>query len=431
MEDPLGLNRLSAALISLYLIAKIIKIKLPWQEVLKTTEPSEAISELDITNLRPDGPLAMKWQNQLTRLRRFINVLRHPVVRPLCALLSSDNKPRWLKSKDIVKILGIKERTAANIRNHVTLILTERFLPSISALGLRYRYVVNFRSKKQLDVTPKILRSEFGSHGVIVRMLGFELYRKDEDDKDKVHRLPTDIQVHLEPIDSKSPEFQESENKMNILLDSEIISFRLDLFNNTSNSDPWTANLDAKPTFPKNEPFWIKRDMDLRKATTISQRQAELLGVLWAHRGSFDSRQRLIDILGYSKRTVTHALDTLFKKEVLSMMYHPALELSGLPEILMFIIRDAPVKTIRRVKRWFLGTLPYVHLIKSCNGRNLIAFIHMPLNKWDSANQVREELKTEVDIRELFIRKKRTYYMTFPFRMYDTENQTWNNPWEV
>ena len=424
LEDPPGLFRLSAALITLHLISKMCNLKLPWEEILRKDNPAETVSECEIVNLRPDGPLALTWQKQLARLRRYINVLRNPVIGPLCSILSKDNKPRRLVSKDIAKILKTYERKAWITKNHLELILTERFLPAVSALGLRYRYIISSR-EGQIDATPKVFRREFGSPGLVTRMLGFELYR---DDKDRVHRLPVDIYIHVEPIYSKLPEYLKNKNLINLGIDTESISFRLDLFN-PNKSVPWSANLSSRRTFPQNEPLWLRRDLSLKKPISLTLRQAELLGVLWSHKGSFSSRQRLIDLLGYPRRTVRYALEILLEKEALSVMYHPALELSGLPELLMFVVQDAPPKIINNITRWFLGTLPYVHIKISKSGRDLIAYLRMPLNMWDSANQVRDKLQSEVDIRMIFIKRSRSYYMTLPNRLFDRENQVWRDPW--
>jgi hypothetical protein len=424
LENPPGLDRLSAALITFHYITKLVSedYKIPCEEFFKEEDYEDPITECDILNTCPNGSIAHKWQYELARLRRHINVLRNPIIGPLCLFLSKKNKPRRLVSKNIAKILKTSERKALVTKNYLELVIVERFLPIVSTLGLKYRYIVKYRKyrKGQGHVIPSHFRVDFDSPGLVTQMLGFELFRKD---KDTVVRKPVEIQIHVEPINSESPKFEKNDRMINLVMDKESISLRLDLY-----------NPDKKR--PLDEPLWLKRDLPIAKSIALTPRQAQLLGVLWAHRGSSTSRQKLINLLGYPRRTAQYALEYLFNKKALSVMYYPAPELSGIHEMLMFIVQDAHCELIDEITRRFLEeeTNRYVHLKKSRTGRDLIAYLRMPSGEfkmWDSANTFRDEYLDRADIRMIFIKKIRSYYITLPIRLFDTDNQIWIDPWRT
>jgi hypothetical protein len=430
LDNTPGLNRIAAAILTLFHISKMTEDVVQWGDVLDASESD--LTEWNPINLRPDGPLAVDWQSSLDKLRMQINILQMPGLPTLCSRLSRKKKPSRFTVKDVSKLLKIKSRTASIIRNQLSLIITERFLPSLSGLGLRYRYIIKLKNNiqsKELFERPKRVQ-ELEAIGIANLMHGFKPLLTNKDSKGNPMQQHVDVQIHLEPIQSAGPEFDD-ENVLNFTVDTDLISMRLDLFGRPPEEGRWRVNPWEVETELEKTSFWLKRESPIRTPLQISQKLAVFIGILWAHRGSESSRRRFIKLLGYSHSSFSRNMKYLFKHRLLTTLYHPALELSGLPDVLMFVIRNARKKKLDRIANWFQTTIPFVHLQRSTTGKDMVAYLRFPPNEWGkNGHNMQKELQNELDITEIFILKRRPYFMTVLNRLYNPELQTWRDPFK-
>ena len=431
LHDTPGLNRIGAALLTLFYISKMTGDVVQWGDILDSSDPDT--TEWNSINLRPDGPVAADWQPYLIKLRRQINILRYPGLLKFCSRLSRKKTPVRITGDYISSILKVKKRKGSRIKNQLSLIMTERCLLSLTGLGLRYRYVIRFDDDYYSDEDYQKIRirwSDLESSGVVCLMKGFVpiLY-----DKDFSRRRPAEIQIHLEPVNSKGPDYQD-ENILNFTVDIDTISMRLDLFGKSSEKNKWKVDpWDPKIGHEKSS-LWLQRDAPTRNPLQITKSLVAFLGVLWAHEGSFDSRARLFgsSLLKFAPSSISRNMKIIFDNKLMTTLYHPALELAGIPDVIMFVIRDAPRKEIERIANLFQESIPLAHIQRSRNGGNMVAYLRFPQGtRGKIGHRLQKDLEKEVDITRIIIQRRRPYYMTVLSRLFDTESQTWIDPFKV
>jgi hypothetical protein len=427
LDNPEGLNRLAAGIFFLYFAALKTRDKIDWKEIMKE---DRQIPESNILNLRPDGPIAKNWQAQLEGIRRQINIMRYPPVIPVCAALSSINVPAHLTWKKIAEITKSTENVCYAYRNYLQVFLTERFFPSVSGMGLRYRYLIRPKGESREDFwNARTDVYDIESQGLITRSACFTPV--DRKNRKKTFYQLFDVQQFLEPANSQGPS-DTPYDQMNFTVDSDLFSFRMDLFDTTARDHPWIIEPWNEPSTPDNDSLWLKRESPFRMATTLTLKQVQLIGFLWAHQGSYDSRMRYLDLLSFCKSTVYNSINQLLESKLLSILYYPALELSGLNEILMFVILDHPVKKIEKIIEWLVGILPVVHIQRSTTGRDMVAYLHLPAKDWywirpSMSDEFQKRFK--ISTSGMIVQKQDSFFMTFPCRLFDARKQAWKDPW--
>jgi hypothetical protein len=436
-RDAPGLNRLASALFTLGSIVKMLGQRLDWRNLLRKDYRSQ--TEWNSLNLRADGPVALKWQSWLKRVKGTIYSLLHLAVVPVCKELSDKEKPISLDKKSLGKIVyktmpGISKRKAGEYGSELEVLLTERMIPSASGFGLQYRYILrdifepielpNYGLGPFISYSnpPRFIRNV--NAGTIATFTG---YRKVDVDG-KLYCKPIELCQCVEPVDSRGPRLEE----FSVTVDTDSFSYRMDRFD-SSQVSPWFIQFSEKlPREKEKNPLWLFRESPYMITRSITSAQADLLGILWAHEGCCGSRNDLLDRLKFAKSTYWKVLKPLLKTRMVTTLYHPELELSGLVEVQIFIIKGSTLQKVGQAASWFLHVAPCVHLQRSRSGRDLVAILHFPLNKaaiYEGYLQDKLRKVVKVEPISLRIHTRSTYYLTLRGRLFDSRFHEWKNPW--
>jgi hypothetical protein len=359
-------------------------------------------------SLRPDGARSYQMEPTLNRLRTNINVLRSDMMLKLCEYLSNWQSHKRITIKDTKEALGISGSTAHQRILRLYYAMSERYTPTLDRFGLTYRYIL----------TP-LERFTIRSPGLISRlqMSSVSTYRG--------------ATVHLEPLDSVGPDPSNlPSDSLQVTVDSEIVSMRLNLFDRNTGS--WIIDLDTERE-PLKTSNWIRRGFDrhVESLVTPSQRMLDLIGILWAHRGNWISRQWLLEALKFPKRTAEYVMKQILDNKLMSILYRPSLQYCGLPEGVLAVACDMKEAEIKEFTSWITRTLPFAKIYTDRYHTNMVAEIRVPSYKSDVvAGRMKEKLgETDAVFNVASIQLKRTFYMTALHRLMDHKSQVWIDPW--
>lgn len=370
------------------------------------------LTQWNIHALRPDGPSASEHEAMLKMFRGNLNILRNEPLVNICELLSNSEKAGRPVASEVATVTRTKRRMAHYTLRRLGLILTETYFPSITKLGLKYRFVFT-ESKKSCLV----------SDGLFERMVLSE----------SSHDACT---VHLEPEHSQGPTISVAPNTVQVIADSELISMRLDLYdkkNNTWILQPW------KPATKSREksPSWLFRTTSYNKEPPIKPtcRQIDLLGPIWVFRGLRETRMWMVEQLGFVPRTARRYLRDMLDEKVLRLLYTPALEYCGLPEGMLVVGRFKERKLRESFIKWMISRIPYVHAFTD-KSSNLVAYLRLPPYKTDIVGGViREKLSggstTDQITSQSFtarLRSYKTYKITVLQRIFQEDG--FIDPWD-
>lgn len=236
--------------------------------------------------------------------------------------------------------------------------------------------------------------------------------------------------MHFETPSSRGPQFLSLDAK-DFYTEHEIISYRLDLFNNESKTwffTPW------KPSSPKTESNWIYFD-----TTRIRGKQIQLtsddvyvMAYLWLNRGAPEFRLLLHSFIDVDPRLVAQTIEKLANRSAFIPLYYPSLEYSGLSEGVLIAIPAIDSRRLSRMKKWLLEISPFIHLYWSRDG-SLAAKILVPRGRGGLMlsvinNEIMNKWKG-IDIYLGSISQELTYSFTMPSKLFDPESRRWRDPW--
>ena len=417
---PQGLDYLSAALMTIHVISNLTGERVPWLDILYT-KPEDAglIVNRPILNLRPDGPTAHEW-NVVHQLRSKVKSLRFtPLVRT-CEHLADTTRPVAITKALVKRATGLSYSWCQRLADDISLVMTERFVLSMRSLGLRYRCVLTDRQRFR----------DMPRHGLAWRTL----LTKD--------CSPKSITMYLEPIESEGPTPEQiPEDAVHFTVDTETVSMRMDHFNETKKDGgeigawevaPWKKTRKA----PEAIPSWLFRRSPPASgnARKLSKAKVDILGPVWMHRGSHSSRKRFFRELGFPDGTVLKYLKNMIDDSLLSCLYHPTLEYSGLPECVVVAVFGAPRRKIERISEYIIHSSPYVDLLTCSSGRNLYAHIHVPaFRAMLLIGPVKQRLDDlGVNYMTGTMDTYRSYLLTVLHRLYNRRSpNAWRDPWTL
>jgi len=417
-SHPQGLDYLSAALMTIHVISNLTGEHVPWLNILHTRpEDTGLIASRPILNLRPDGPTAHEW-NVVHRLRSKVKILKFtPLVRT-CEHLADTTRPVAITKALVKRATGLSYSWCQRLADDISLVMTERFILSMRSLGLRYRCVLTDRQR--FSDMPKL--------GLAWRAS----LTKD--------CSPKNITMYLEPIESEGPTPEQiPEDAVQFTVDTETVSMRMDHFDEMKKDRgavgawevaPWKKTRKA----PEDIPSWLFRRSPSAggNAHNLSKAKVDILGPVWMHRGSHSSRKRLLRELGFPDGTVLKYLKNMIDDSMMSVLYHPALEYSGIPECVVVAVFGAPRRMIERISEYIVHFSPYVDLLTCSSGRNLYAHIHVPAFR---AMLLLGPVKQRLDgfgVNHMTgtMDTYRSYLLTILHRLYVRKGPvSWRNPW--
>jgi len=414
--DAKGLDPLTAALFFLNDLARFAGQSIDWvKEIHRPMSEWAPVFQEQPLNLRPDGPLAWEWRELLGRVRGRLNVLLCPELREISVLTLTTQGVVQVTRAMLQKELGLSYRRARHAVEYLRMVFSERFFPAISRLGLQYRY--HFSPKQ---------RYTLWSRGIMERMT-------------VSGPSTSSVCAHLEPAESEGPPRTESRparGLFQVVVDQEQVSFQLNRFKPETG---WTVGTWPPPREwqdPRDIPDWLTHySVGEPSSFQLTENDLGLLGVLWAHRGSQYSRHRLLGLIGVRRDKRSSSISRILSQGIGTVMYHPTLDLCGLPEGFVLGIRRSSKSSdseVSEVKRWLLWALPYARVLTDSSSQNLVVYGRLPLYRSGIYTEMLEQVLRErfrVEYRVGRLETSSTYITTVLSRLYDSETESWSDAW--
>lgn len=405
---PTGLDYFSTALFTLLRMDQVTGSHINWLSELSKPENEVATPpDWEILTLRPDGPLNGRWRSYLNRLRTLICSLRYQPLRRVCEYLANLEGVPLVSRKLIADICEIKSANtsrAKRVHHDIGLLITERFLPSLNLLGLRYRFILHKRMKTGTSSLRSLCE---------IKELASPRYKS--------------ITLDLEPATSQGP----SGHEFDVCTEKEVLSLRMDFFD--PEKGVWELGVFSESHGqPEDIPEWLYLESTGNDGAqkTLTPTKRNILCVLWTHRGSQDQRNTLFDTMDVPWRTRRNTVADLTKEGVLQVMFHPSLEYLGLPDGTLVVIRNASSRELDDQSLWLMRSFPYVHLYRGKG--TLVGEIRLPEQRANFFASMLDSRLKELDVDHFSSRitGQRTFYMTVLSRLYSSEDKDWMDTWK-
>ena len=385
----------------------------------------DALTHWPIVSLRADGPISYTHESLLRNIRNEINILRYQPIYNLCSLLSSSENPNQPTGYDLERISEFKGRTAFYTINEIEQLLIQQYLPSFKKMGLRYRYIFTPRQR------PGVL-----SDGLIERMILLKKIEADDGQVREKKNTEPDIRgctIHLEPSWSKGPNIRSYEKgTLEAVVEEETISLNLSLFN--SENGNWLLappDVDSKPK---------RRNKGLISRTTttssddpvvLSDRQIELLSLLWSIPMSRHQRKSLLERAEYPQRTANRMLRQMLHEKTLRLVYLPALELTSLTDGFIIMAHCNDRRSRNDLIDSIQWNLPFARVLMG-DSNDVVAHARVPSKKSDIFGLRIENSMKEYATNSFLARQRsmKTYRMTALHRIHNRRSKKWKDPWK-
>jgi len=380
------------------------------------------ITNWDILALRSDGPAADAYEPLLQLIRDEINILRHDPIRNMCLNLANLEEQGHPSLNDFNEVSDLTGRTAYYELHRLEPLFNECYIPTLRKIGLRYRFIFIPKQK------PGIL-----SEGLIERMILLKR-KKDDDEEPKENEMDTGgCMIHIEPNWSQGPDPRKfQKGTCEAVAEDEIVSLNLNHFD--FETGKWIAEIpDAVPREKQKDSLLIQRSTISgdRTPCLLSERQSELIGLLWSLQGPRSQRKWLLDSVGYSQQTATRMIRIMLKNQVLRLLYLPALEFSGLPDGLIAYANCIDRRSRDKLVNYIIESQPFTRTYIG-DSNDVITRIRVPLMKTTSVvGDLREKLPEYSDCYlTARLRSSKTYRIATIHKLMNPKTETWINPWK-
>jgi hypothetical protein len=382
-------------------------------EIQSLRTQNQLFTEWNINSLHPGGPTGYKHEYLLKNIRHEVNIMGYAPLVKLCRVLRTSEQSGRPSASDLVNELGFKQRMANYTLGRLGYVLSEHYLLSPAALGLRYRYILTRKQKPAVK-----------SEGLIERLTM------------QVNDSYSGCTVHLEPISTRGPsDDQFPEDAIQFTVNSEMVSMRLNLFDDKEGIWDLTPAYETDPlkaTKVKDDSNWLYRATDflLQERPQLSPMELDILGILPVFRGLRNSRRWLFERLGYNQVTSRRYSKRMLDSKVMRLLYLPALEYCGLPVGLIIGGKFRTEKSRKLVMEWMISNLPFVRVLTD-DSKHMIASLRLPA---DAITPVRSLLPEvfESEAADWFISSvisSQTYLMTVFHRLHKKDRNRWLDPW--
>jgi hypothetical protein len=421
---PDGLDFLSAALVQIHYLSVATGNPVRWlntlQEIQKSQKDAqEAQKDRQSTatfwqqrTLRMDGPINHTYEWLLSGLRKNIRALLYRPIRVFTEKYNQSKHPVRVRQNEIMETLDLPRTRAKRAYDHIQLMLTERFIPSLPTIGVRYRCVI-------------------GSDRRLARPIGtlceHIAWQKDEEDKWDYGTL----NIYLEPLGADRPT---SSDEFVITADTETISFRTDLFDHTikygEERGTWESGDETDELSIGRTKGWIlRKSPKARRYGTMTESERNLLSVLWTHQGSPEQREHLISLMDFPVRGLRHAKSSFKKRVPYSVMYYPSVEYCAIPLGLMIAARIRTKRKMEEASHLILTSYPFVRLLTGNEG--MLAIVRVPYGGHGWMEYVSHPLREMgIEHKTAICDSQRTFYATALSRLYSDAEDGWRDPWK-
>jgi hypothetical protein len=364
----------------------------------------------EVLAIRADGPIASKYERLLQLFRQEINIIGYDPLVKLCLQSAKQERHYRITARDLEEVSQFKGRTAYYELGKLEYILHERYIPSLRRIGLRYRYIFTPRQR------PGVV-----SDGLVERLFFIEQNIRG-------------CSVHIEPCQTKGPNNRMfPEGSFEAVVEDEIISMCLDGFDKEKSR--WSLNSIISGSRSN------KRGIQVIKQSTASvdnrqfgltERQIELLSILWRFSGSRTERRWLLNQIDFPTRTANRMLHKMLHADILKLVYLPALEFCRLPDGLMIVANCFDRRSRDGLIRQLVEQLPYVRILFG-DSNDVVAHARLPAMTSDKVGGPIRQMMKEISDRSFTARVKSsyTYNMTALHRIRNIKTKDWKDPWLI
>lgn len=408
-----GLDFLSSALLHLYYLGLASRTPIRWLEALQSKE-GEKGTQVGLTtrwhprSLRMDGAVNSRYEWLLRRVRSRLRILVYSPIRRMCVSYNKRKGPVRVFQNDIMKTLRAPRMQASHVYNYIQLMLTERFLPSLGSMGVRYRCIVGPNKRVQRPVGNlcehvSLSESRYGGLNIFVE--------------------PTWV------------EREDGPEEFVITADSETISFRMDLFDHMAKVGEeigqWAYRVvEADEEIPEKGGNWIvKTSPPSRRARIPTEAERNLLSIMWAHQGTPEQRGQLMENMELPVRAQRDASKALRKRNAYNFVYYPAVEYCGVPQGIMVAAKTNTEAEKREVSECLLASFPFVRLLSGDNGLVAIARVREGNGQFQAETARRRLEQIGVEHTDAVCDIQKTFYFTALGRLFSDEERDWKDPW--
>lgn len=371
---------------------------------------SASATNFNILALRADGPLAISHEPFLQLLRKEINILRYSPFVKLCMYLSKEELPGRPTAKDIEHTTDYSGRNAYYTLQKLEMLLNEQYLPNFRRIGLRYRYIFTPRQR------PGVL-----SEGLVERLVLTEQNIRG-------------CAANLEPIWTEGPDPRKfPEGSLEAVVEEELVSLNINHFD--TEKGEWSSTIwDGYPSEIKQSRRLILRSTasELQESYRITERELELLSVIWSSEGTKTHRRWLLNSINYPARTANKILREWTDNKIVKLIYLPALEYCGLPDGLMAVANCHDRRSRDSLIDMLTQQLPYVRVFFG-DSNDIVAYVRVPVKTSDKVGGVLREMMRETSDNPYVarIKESKIYRMTTLYRLRNFKTKEWIDPWPV
>ncbi len=415
-KENMVLDDISEVLISLNSLFELSSqndwLKTLWDDVLW----QENLTLWERSTIQPDGAMLHRYENQLARLRSNINIIRNDKVRELYK-----NPPDGSSRIKHYRVNVVKELDLPSLLDfQLSCIYSESFLPVLRNLGLKYRVILN----------PN--RKVVWSQGVCEKL---ELERIGEDIQHNIQSVTT----HIEPVDSNgppdnSPLLEGGSSCTQISVTDEILSLSIDCYNQeTKGWDLWKSRDEKK--FSKRGLVYYDTRMNLDSEKLPSQRNIDVLSLMWAHEGGGADNNEFFNKMGVSRSTYNSSIRYLLKENLVIVSYMPNPNYIGLPDGVMIAVPRVTRPQHEKLRKWLLSNTPFVRILSGGKKSGLIAIVRLPLfvtSTWIGYIIQQTKSGSLKGLKGMYIQPITRYTpfrMTALNRVYNPKERSWIDPW--
>jgi hypothetical protein len=411
-----GLNILTRGIIALHQYSVSCGEELNWSGALENYLSIDKLAELNYSgfartlwprcDVLPDAAAEYDNKKLLQELRQSFNALQHPALLQVLEKVWSGEEQSRITSSLIRKETGCTKRDASRFLEELSFLMTERFIPEIAALGLRYRCMMT------PNLRPRIWNAGLARAYEIVDSdyPGFFLY--------------------IEPQESNGPEKGDlQEASVHFTATRGVLSFRLDLWD----GNKWLF----EPYEPKTGPVEGKKDRWLLKEFNtyddeihLKTGETVLLGILMSYLGDDTSRDQFLELLEFPSRSERRYRKKMIDNQVVHRCYHPKLCFSGLHDGVLLALTGTD--KIEEIRNHLLSISVYCEIYSNESDGSLWSIVRMPRYRSDIFQGVLAEYFEQMNLDYYLgrILSENSYMMTLPRRLYDEKAGQFADPWQ-
>jgi len=364
----------------------------------------------DVLAMRADGPAASDYENLLGLFRQEINILQYRPLIPLCLKLSKEEQPTRLTALDLERVSEFRGRKAYYELERLEHFLHERYFPALRKIGLRYRYIFTPRQR------PGVV-----SDGMIERMILTEQNIRG-------------CSVHIEPSWTKGPQtWTFPDGSYESVVEDEIISMRFDAFNVKDGEWDFDVSSTGSKSWKKTSRAIVQSTASLdNRVFTLTERQSELLSILWRFEGSRMQRKWFLEQINFPIRTANRLLHQMVKDHILKSIHLPALEFCELPDGLLIVANCFDRRSRDALISQLTDRLPFVRILFG-DSNDVVAHARLPAKTSDQVGGTLVDMMEATSDSSFTARLKSsyTYRMTALHRIRNPETKGWKDPWPL